>query len=189
MTYTLGEAVQAALMLEMIDAHNNQCQKHLLRRTMPTGIIGVDAAGERFICNWCDTAEKFNEPFPFTVNLSVAFLLPTDERIGPWMCRMMSQGDEFYIKHKCCAPDRAAARRARLVKAVTDDGITDMNDHVKIGTAYTVYPNTIKELTYSRAENRSILIKRASIWVEGTGPRPQAGWMPLELLEIEGTRQ
>lgn len=75
-------------------------------------------------------------------------------------------------------------RRATLNALVTADGICDLGDHVKVGDVYMVDDATMREMVWGRIDS-PIQTKRLSIWADTT-KTGSAGWMPVELLDIEG---
>jgi hypothetical protein len=74
--------------------------------------------------------------------------------------------------------------KATLVKLVTDDGITDMCDHVKVGDMYLVDPDRIRTLVWGREGQPKVRVPRPSIFV-AANENGAEGWMPLELLKLE----
>lgn len=76
------------------------------------------------------------------------------------------------------------AVKARLVAMATADGITEMGEQASLGDEYLVFPATVRDMVWGRAEDPSIRVVRPSIFV-APSRHGHEGWLPLELLKLE----
>ena len=72
-------------------------------------------------------------------------------------------------------------RNAILIKKITDDGLVEIQDDVKIGRSYTVDDRTIRMALGFNTEQKKKWQRLIIDIIDDEG----AGWFPTELLKIE----
>lgn len=71
-------------------------------------------------------------------------------------------------------------RRATLIKTITDDGLIEMHDDIKVGKVYLIDDETVRVA----AGLNHVLNKR---WIRLVVDTCDGGWFPTELLRIENS--
>jgi hypothetical protein len=165
-------------MQDLMGDHYAQCSEHPDKTHMPEGVVGIDAVCGRFVCKWCNAKEDWQQQFE-------PFAFKNVMEAQPWLCRVLKQGDQFFRVHIKCSPHGAKPKRARLKMLVTSDGMTDMGEHVHVGDEYEVFPNTLRELDWGHNDRPGKYVKRLSVWANPSLSGHE-GWMPVEMLDIEG---
>lgn len=70
-------------------------------------------------------------------------------------------------------------RRAVLIKRSTDDGLIEVEDRVPLGRVYQVRLETLRQ-------GRGFNLKHGKFWQHTIISDVTGGWLPIEILEIEG---